>query len=154
VGNQLLVLRDNILLERTWHKSSRLPFVMKSHVKFNSSLMNGLMGQFYLAKDERVCDSADAEANLYLVNESSWSESLLLSATVTTLNGAHSFYVPQSALLLNELSGRECYAVEFKVLRRRTEFRDKKWFNHLGCYDHLIQLRQAVESLEILKADD
>jgi hypothetical protein len=153
-GNQLMVLRDNILLERTWHKSSRLPYAMKSHAKFNSSLMNGMMIQFYLSKGEDICASSSPEVLISVVDESSWSETFIVSPSVSTTNGVHSVYVPQSSLALNELSGRECYALEFRLSRRRTQFREKKWINHLGCYDHLIQLRQGIEALSILKVDD
>lgn len=153
---QGLVLSNesNVLLERTWHRSSVDDYALSMHAKFNSDAVNGVQMVASLSRGDRQMSSVSPVFNLYRINEASWVETLIATPTVTTSGYAHTAYVNQTALASNELSGRECYAFECRVMRGRRSFIKKQYFNHLGSYDHLILLRRAIEGLEVLKVDD
>lgn len=156
-SSQVLTLsnQSNVLLERTWDQDSQAKFDLHIHAKFDSAAMNGIMIMSTLLKNNRSSACVVNEFKIYLVNESDWSETLI--DTVSALSDGHGvFYADIGQIDLSpiELSGREVFAVECVATRRRKSYRKKVWFNHLGCYDHLIRLRHAVEYLESAKADE
>ena len=144
----------NTVLERTWHTESLEPFRVEMHAKFNSDTMNGVQLLAYLSKSGKRVSSVVTTFNLYRVSESSWAETLVSSVSATSEQYAHIAYIDQSTLGLNELSGRECYAFECVLSRKRNSFRRKMYFNSLGIYDSANELRKSVERLEIMKVDE
>lgn len=146
--------QDNITLERTWqHIESYRPIPIL-HAKFNGHLMNGVQIKANLTVSGRPLQSIVSSMHIYRVSDVDWTESLIGSISTSDLGGIHSGYVPQSTLGANELSGRETYAVDCILRRRRQIFRAKAWFNHIGCYDSLMILRRDVEYLHLAKVDE
>ncbi len=156
-SSQILTLsnQSNVLLERTWDQDSRAKFDLHIHAKFDSAAMNGFMMVASLLKNNRPSDCVISEFKVYLVNEANWTETLIDTVSATQYShGTFSADISQADLNPNELSGREVFSIECVATRRRKTYRKKVWFNHLGCYDHLIRLRHAVEYLESAKADE
>lgn len=154
-SSQVLALsnQSNVLLERPWHKDRSAEFKLLLHAKFNSDDMNGLQIISYLSKNNQPSMSVNPVFRLYRCDDDTWQETLVVSANGTTTNGVHKVEFDQDDLGLNELSGRETYAIECDVDRKRNKFKARAWFNHLGCYDHLLVLRRAVERFEATKVD-
>lgn len=154
-SGQLLTLsnRSNVLLKRTWHREAE--FTLETHVKFNADQMNGIQVLTSVFAMGKVASSQIDSTNLYRVSEADWSEALVgLVAMTETSNGIFEGNVSQATLGVNELSGMEVYKLVVVASRGRRKFTSIRWFNHLGCFDSLIRLRHATESLEILKVDE
>lgn len=152
---QLLTLsnQSNVLLKRSWHRDAE--FSLETHVKFNADQMNGVQVLASLYSRGKVASGKVDSVNLYRVSEASWNETLIGPVTMTeTSNGIFEGYVSQATLGTNELSGMEVYKLSVLASRGRRKFTSIRWFNHLGCFDSLIRLRHAIESLEILKVDE
>ena len=154
---QVLTLCDqgNIVLERTWHKQSRPQFEVNAHAKFNTDEMEGVQIVARLEDRGDVRSSANVVFNLYRVAEGSWSETFIDDFAATeSPHGVWSVELDQSDLGANELSGREVYAVEVSMTRKRRTYKKKFWFNHLGVFDSVWRLKREAERLEILKLDE
>lgn len=154
---QVLTLcgQGNIVLERTWHKQSKQHFEINAHAKFNTDQMEGVQIVARLEDRGELRSSASAMFNLYRVAEGSWSETFIDDfAPTESPHGVWSVEIDQSQLGANELSGREVYAVEVSMTRKRRTYKKKFWFNHLGSYDSLWRLKREGERLEILKLDE
>jgi len=123
--------------------------------KFNADLMNGVQFIANLSKDNAAIQSIVHFANLYRVDEASWATTLIAPVTFTLGDdGYHTAYVDQATLGNdNELTGRETYMLDIKLVRVRKYYGAKVWFNHIGCFDSINLLRQRVEGLKILKGD-
>jgi len=155
--NQIITLsnQSNVLLERTWHRSNRLPYEVFIHAKFNTSAMNGMQIMAELKRGETRLQSSIVNFVLSSVNESGWTETFIANVAATNSgDGLFTGYINQATLGLNELSGREVYSVYVEVIRKRLKLKKKIFINHLGCYDSLIRLRQNIEHLEIEKVDE
>lgn len=155
--NQLLTLSNysNVVLERTWHKLGRGVFDINLHAKFNTDLMNGIHVVVQLEKDGSVQSSQIPSVNLYRVSESDWTETLVGNFLLTEIsNGVYSVYIDQSDFGSNELSGLEVYSIQVEAQRKRKKFNKKVWFNHLGCFDSILRLKQQSEYLNITKLDE
>lgn len=152
-GSQILTLSNcyNVTLERTWHYPQSLQ--LKIHAKYNSNLMNGIN---ILAKvdDGILTKSAHiTECTLYRVSDADYSETLIgvipLTQSSTNIFTAN---VNQTTLTSsNELSGKETYSITCKALRRRSVYKQKVWFNHIGCFDNINQLRNETNYLLVSK---
>lgn len=152
--NQLIIQnQDYVILERTWHRSTRLDFELDIHVKFNADLMNGIQIRAKLLKGGRLSSMSIVSASLFRVDEASWAETLVASPTLIEDLGFFVGTVDQATLLTNELSGMEVYALEIVALRHRRTFKKKVYFNHLGCFDSINILRQITDELRTIKGD-
>lgn len=150
-----LCLSDSIRLERTWHEKSRKLPIARVHARFNADTMDGLNIFTTLSKDNNLLNSIVLSGKLYRVALGSWSMTLIGSLSFTTNdNGVHTANVTQSFLGSNELTGKECYMIETKLRRVRRHYGAKVWFNSLGMFDSLNELRKSVERLEIMKVDE
>lgn len=148
--DRVVLADDNILLQRVYH-SSETPKV-DIHAKFNPSTMNGIMVLAALRRGSQPLSSVLVEASLYRISDSSWTETLIGSITLTpSLTGVHSGTVTQSSLGSNELSGRETYSIDVELQRHFRRYRKKLWFNHLGIYDSLNMARQMIENIDVIK---
>lgn len=151
--DRVLVLSDNILLERTYHSNPEPE--MDVHARFNGSSMNGLMIMAALRRGAQTLHSVLTDARIYRISDSTWAETLIGSVSLTA--GTNSIFtgsINQATLGANELSGRETYSLEVELQRHFRRFRKKVWFNHLGIYDTANMARQAIESLDVLKVDE
>ena len=145
--------QSNVLLKRTWHREAE--FTLEPHAKFNADQMNGIQVSARVFARGEVASSEIDSVNLYRVSEADWSEALIGPVAMTeTSNGIFEGYVSQATLGTNELSGMEVYKLSVVASRGRRKFASIRWFNHLGCFDSLIRLRHATESLETLKVDE
>lgn len=150
----LLSNQSNCLLERTWQGKEEA-FELKIHVKFNTDSMNGVMILVSLLRNGQLCSSYVPNVQLYQINEANWGETLVSTVSLTESSpGIHTATVPQSTFGLRELSGREVYAVSCTAQRKRGKYRNKVWFNHLGCYDNIIRIKQDLERLDVVKVDE
>lgn len=154
---QVLTLcgQGNIVLERTWHKQSTPQFEITAHAKFNTDLMKGFQVVAKLEDRGDVKASASPLFKLYRVAENSWVETLIDEfIPVEISHGVWSRGIDQIDIDPNELSGREVYAVEVFLSRKRRTYKHKFWFNHLGSYDSIWRLKRESEQHEILKLDE
>lgn len=151
--NQVLSLSNNqnILLKRTWHNDKAIEFNV--HAKFNADLMNGV--QFYASMERyRALSFSITSANLYVVDDADWSETLV-APVLFSLDAGGFYYgsISQVTLGANELSGREVYRLGLEASRGRKKYSKSIWFNHLGVFDSVNRLRVKSDYLKIVKAD-
>lgn len=153
---QILTLSNcsNVVLERIWDQRNKGEFELKLHAKFDSSLMNGIQIMGYLIRDQEICSSSITQFSLYRVADGSWTETFISNVTATQSGQKFTGYINQTTLSTNELSGAETYAIECVATRKRRTYKDKIWFNHLGCFDSIIRLRHSTELLESNKVDE
>ncbi len=150
-----LCLSDSVRLERTWHERHRKIPQAKINAKFNANTMDGIQVFTSLSKDDYILQSTVLTASLYRVAISGWALTQIGTLTFTEgADGIHSVSVPQSSFGSNELTGMETYMIEVKLMRVRRHYGAKVWFNHLGCFDSLNELRKTTERLEIMKVDE
>jgi len=155
VGSVSMLSCRTLFLERTWHDRSRKELKAFASAKFDASNMNGVQLSAYLGQDNRILNSVVESANLYRVSEANWTNTLVSAVSFSSSGaGFHSAYLNQTSLGLNELSGRETYMLDIRLARVRRKYGVKVYFNHLGCFDSLNLLRQRVEELDVIKADD
>jgi hypothetical protein len=149
-----LFTEQTIYLKRNWHEDRNPEYALRLHAKFNSDLMNGIQIQSYLDRNGKIASCIISQFRVYRVNEASWTETLIGAFTPLVSGSKFFYYLDQTTLGANELSGRETYSIECTAMRRRKKFRNKIWFNHLGCFDSINRLRQGFEELRILKLDE
>lgn len=146
--------QHNCYLERVWDQSNENTISVNIHARFNTSTMNGIEIETSLSKD-KVITSNLASTKLYILADSGFAKTFITDVTMTeSSTGIFTGAVNQATLVLNELSGRETYFLECKFTRIRKKYSKGIYFNHLGCYDSIIRLRQSTELLEANKVDE
>ncbi len=148
--NQVLSLSGqwNCYLERTWDQKHKIgPSIFAS---FNSGLMQGIKIRASLKRDSVDVSSKVETISVHRVADGTWAESFV-SQKAPTLNGlVWECNFSQAELSSNELSGAETYLISVLFLRRRERYKEKVFFNHLGCFDSINRLRQEMERQKIL----
>lgn len=153
--NQIFTLSGGCVLEKVWNRQSEMPYELKIHAKFNASTINGLQILAFVEKGGVATASLVEEVNVYSINSSSWSESLVYSGAPSEVSPyLFSLSVTQANLGANELSGKEVYAIEVFAVRRRRKFYKKIYFNHLGIFDSLFRLKQESDFIKLTKVDE
>jgi len=143
-----------IKLERVWSQHSSSEVEVELHAFFDGDSLNGVKAFSFLKLDGKKLSSSSGQFTLYIVDQTDFSETEIVSVAATETLGIHSVAIPAVDFLPNELSGSEVYAIEFTCVRVRRRFKKKIYLNHLGVFENVIMLRRAVEQLFILKADD
>lgn len=156
--SQLLTLsnRSNVLLERTWSQDLKPPlYLIQAHAKFDSAQMQGMQILVNLTRNGIVCSSAIDSVKLFLVDPSSFADTLLGTLILTQSSPGY-WEVDLSQAQLNpvELSAAEVFSLEVTLKRKRQKYFKKFWFNHLGCFDQILRLRQAMEYQDLVKLDE
>lgn len=152
---QILTSSYSVFLERTWHRQSRLDYELSVHAKFNADDMNGIQVAASLTKMGDHKASVVSEIRISRVSDADWSETFIVSVVPTeTLPGVFSSEITQVQLGLNELSGKETYAIEVTATRKRRRFISKVYVNHLGCFDSILRLKNEVNYLHSTKLDE
>jgi len=143
----------NCYLERIWGQSDENTVSVNIHARFNSGNMNGIEIQASLFKN-KVITSSLVSAKLYVLSDSGFTKTFIADVTMAeSSTGLFVGTVNQATLALNELSGRETYFIECRFSRIRKKYYNGVYFNHLGCFDSILRLKQKTELLEITKVD-
>jgi hypothetical protein len=122
--------------------------------KFNSKDLNGFQILAGVEVNGYPLLSIPESLNVYRVSDDSWSKTLIGSLTMTEHEpSVFSAFASNAFLGMNELSGAETYLLEVKLKRFNIVYTKKQYFNHLGCFDNILQLRQQTELLSITKLD-
>jgi hypothetical protein len=122
--------------------------------KFNSQNLNGFQIICGLEKKNIPISSVVQSLKVYRIADGSWAETLIGSLTPTlAASGYYEAFADNAFLGSNELSGAETYLIEVVFVRRETTFNAKVYFNHLGCFENIRQLRSQAEFLQISKLD-
>lgn len=154
-AQSLLLSNCNILLERTWHGDNKPIYNLAIHAKFNADTMNGVQISARLFRNGNLCSSSITSFRLYRVTDASWVETLVATVVPTESSfGVFTATINQATLGVNELSGKEVYAVEAVANRKRKKYLGKVWFNHLGVFDNINLARQKIDFLDITKVDE
>lgn len=153
-GMMALSNEANILLKKTWSTITKT-FSIKLHASFETNAMEGVSILGKLLVNDNLTMSEISEFKIYRIDETDWSETFIDNVpAVEETPGVFSGYIDQSALGLNELSGREVYKITCIASRKRKSYKAEVYFNHLGCFDSLIRLRRYAERLDIIKVDE
>jgi hypothetical protein len=142
----------NMTLEKVGGKQA-VEIETNVFAKFNSQTMRGMQVICFLQRGRKKVSSIVQSLKLYRISDGNWNETLVgtfvpaeTSPNVFTLNIF-------AALGSNELSGAETYCVDVIFQRRETDYFKRVYFNHLGCFDSILRLRQQNELLSIFKLD-
>lgn len=122
--------------------------------KLNSKDLNGFQILAGVEIGGKPSASIPESLTVYRVADDSWNKTLIGSLTLTEHEpSVYSAFASNAFLGINELSGAETYLLEAKLRRRSRVFTKRQYFNHLGCFDNILQLRQQVEILTLTKLD-
>ena len=139
----------------TFGRGERAPLRVELFAKFNSSTMNGFDVITGLKRSNISSASLVEYLKVYRVSDGGWNETLLGTVSMSEIfSGVYSGFVGSSLLGTNELSGAETYALEVSLFRHNKYYRQKSYFNHLGCFDSINELRKRVNYVEIVKLDE
>ncbi len=126
----------------------------KIFAKFNSQNLNGFQIICGLENKAVPVSSTVQSLKVYRIADGSWAETLIGSLTPTlAASGYYEAFADNAFLGSNELSGAETYLIEGVFLRRNSVLKAKVYFNHLGCFENIRQLRSQAEFLQISKLD-
>jgi hypothetical protein len=139
----------------TLDRVDRGPLRLELFAKFNSSTMNGFDVIAGLRRNNASAASLVEYLRVYRISDSGWGETLLGTAPMVEIApSVFSAFVSLSFLGANELSGAETYALEVSLVRQNAYYRQKSYFNHLGCFDSINELRKRVNYVETVKLDE
>lgn len=157
IGQRLgtvLTLSNNVYLDRTWDNALAPSYKLEIAAKFNSSAMQGLTVQVSLQSAYRKASVKVSAIRLYRVSNLTYASTFINSFTPTLSGQDWVLTLTQSQLGSNELSGAETYLVEAVAQRRIKKYRAQMYVNHLGAWDSINRLRQAMEYAQITKLDE
>lgn len=153
LGN-VIALSNNVYLDRSWDNATRPEYKLELTAKFNSSAMQGLVAECSLWSNYRKASVAVTEMKVYRVSNLNFSKTLINTFTPSLSGQDWVLTLTQLQLGSNELSGAETYYIESKGTRRAREFKAHVYVNHLGAWDSINRLRQALEYAQITKLDE
>lgn len=149
-----IALSGNVYLDRSWDNALNPEYRLTLHAKFNSSAMQGLSIEASLYSLYRKASVYVSEFKVYRVSNLNFTKTLINTFTPTLSGQDWAITLTQSQLGSNELSGAETYFIEAKGQRRAKKLRAQVYVNHLGCWDSINRLRQALEYAQITKLDE
>lgn len=155
--NSLLVQKseDQAILFRYYRKPPT--YAANVWAKFASDDLNGIHLMGYLQKNnDDIIHAANCTFKIYEISTTStWAETLRATVSgVAQPDGKFTADIPQATLNPTELDGEITLAIEMTLKRFNRTYKKKIYVNHLGVYDSIIRLRQAVDFLFITKKDE
>lgn len=127
--------------------------------KFNSNTFDGINLITGISKENsnRFLNSGSCNFNIYDISlDDNFTETFLYNTVGTALpDGRFKATATQANLgILTELDGERTLAIESIITRGTKTYKKKIYLNHLGVYESIFQLRQAVDFLDITKLDE
>lgn len=130
--------------------------VIKLAAKFNTDTLGNIQIVAYLYDNltASILNSADCVFNIYKVSSPDWSEVYLQTLTGSQLPNNYYYTNPNINTFPSvNFDGEDTIMIEASVVRLGITYRDRIYVNHLGVYGSILQLRNAVDFLDITKRD-
>jgi hypothetical protein len=127
--------------------AAQLDPVSLDAIRFTAYLYNPTTGN--------ADSAATCVFNVYKVNSPGWQD-VFLSSFSGAMQPNSYFYASQllSTFSPTEFDGGVSIMIEVVVTRLGNVYRDRVYINHLGVYDSVIRLQNAVTFLELTKLDE
>jgi hypothetical protein len=117
-----------------------------------------LIGYLYNSDNASVDSAASATFSIYRVEDITtpkWNEVFI--ANLGGIEQTNSYYfadIDITSITGASLDGDTTLMIEGTVIRSGVTYRDRIYVNHLGIYDSVVRLRNAVDFLDITKLDE
>jgi hypothetical protein len=123
--------------------------------KFRSFSLDGFHVFAGLTKNQRLVDCVIDSVKVSILSSDTWNENFILNLDVEKGSGLF-FEATASKELLQpyKLTGGESYVLEVEIKRASQSYFKKAYFNHLGCFDSLLMLKNKIDYLELTKLDE
>jgi len=132
--------------------------IIKISARFDDSTFNNIkiIAYLYDQQNASIGNANSCVLNIYKSTIPNWTETLITTLTTTQLSNSYFYANPTLSSLLPDLSfeGGDSIMIEATITRLGVTYRDRVYINHLGIYDNVTRLRQDVEFLDIIKADE
>ena len=131
--------------------------IAKIAAEFDTTTFNNirLAAYLYNPASGTVSNSASCTFNIYRVTTPAWTDTLITSvAGVQQYNNYYYKSLTLADLSPSILDGDTTLMIEVVITRLTETYRDRIYVNHLGVYGSIVQLRQAVDFLDITKLDE
>jgi len=133
--------------------------ILKLTAQFDTTTFDKIrmIGYLYNPANGSIDNAASIIFNIYKVTDITtpkWDDQLI--TTVTGDIQTNSYYFKDilvSALTGTNLTGDTTLMIEGVATRLGVTYRDRVYINHLGVYDSVVRLRNAVDFLDITKKD-
>lgn len=117
-----------------------------------------IVGYLYNSANASTDSAASATFSIYRVEDITtpkWNEVFITNLTgVEQSNNYYFADIAISSITGASLDGDTTLMIEGTVTRSGVTYRDRIYVNHLGVYDSVVRLRNAVDFLDITKLDE
>lgn len=117
---------------------------------FNNPTGDGIKLVAFLLKNElEEVITAPCTFSVYLVNETTWAETLLATSAGTASGKKWILDLSEAALGGQEIIGERTLKVYASMLRGTKTYRMQGYLNHLGIWDTALRTKLRVDFIEI-----
>lgn len=132
--------------------------IIKLTAKFNDNTFNDIkiIGYLYDQQNASIGNASTCQFKLYKITIPDWTEVLVTTLNGNQLTNNYFYSNPTLSSLLPDFNfdGGDVLMVEGTITRLGVTYRDRVYLNHLGVYDSVVRLKQAVDYLDITKKDE
>lgn len=132
-------------------------FVLKLSAKFDELLLGTIkmVGYLYSPSNATIGNLSTCTFKVFNITIPDWTEVLIDTFSGVQLSNSYFYSNPTIAdLAPSILNGASSLMIECTATRLGVTYRDRVYFNHLGVYDSIVNLKRDINYLELTKVDE
>jgi len=158
MGNIVLSMNNHYNSILTRQSQSKPSYELDLWTKFAANTFDGIQIQARLLRNkEEIVEAKEVIFSIYSIStDNLWTKTLLYTSPGSQQSDG-TFTLLATGTNLGpsvDLDGEITLFIEARSQRLKKQYYCSKYFNHLGCYDSIVRLRQETEFLFVTKKDE